>query len=166
MFNLGVDELVTFLKYTKIICTKKILNAAGTTCDGPTFAIFVTTITEAVNDPNSIPAIDSTWKTVVESRCKAVQEELVLEYSNTMKKRYDEISKGGPLEEVADKGAGSLMEIHDNLWSELRKKFHDKVSPLLAIKVTEREMVTDQLEMQLIQIQLETDRYTELGRVS
>ena len=64
----------------------KMFDTAGTTCDGPTFAIFVTTITEKVNDPHSIPAIDSTWEMILESRCKTVQEGHVLEYSNTMKK--------------------------------------------------------------------------------
>ena len=147
LFNLGVDELVAFaIANIKI---KKIFDVSGTECDGPTFATFVEELTEAVNDPQSIPALDSTWKIVVKLRCKAVQERLMLEYSNTMKERYNEISKGNPLEEA------TLLEIHHTLWSKvIRKKLHDEVGPLLILEVTEEctlEIVTNQLEEQLVQ---------------
>ena len=150
LFNQGVDELVAFVKQN--IKAKQLFDETGTQCDGPTFALFVKEITEAANSPDSIPDLDNTWKMVVKSRCKAVQESLLVEYTKTMKERYAKISKGGLLEEVGDEK--SLMEIHDTLWSEVKEKLHDEVRPLLALEVTEEctlETVTDQLEKQLIQ---------------
>lgn len=162
LFNHGVDELITFVKAD--IKAKKVFDAAGAKCDGPTFAILVKEVTKAVNDdPQSIPALDSTWKLVIESRCRSVQERLLSEYCNTIKYRYDEASKGGPIEEVADhelEHKKSLIGIHDTLWSELRKQLNDELGPLLTLKVTGEcslEMVTDQLEKQLIQTLWETD---------
>ena len=158
LFNKGVDELSAFVKQN--IKAKQLFDKTGTQCDGPTFALFVKEITEAANSPDSIPDIDNTWKMVVESRCKAVQESLLVEYTKTMKERYDKISEGGPLEEVADEK--SLMKIHDTLWSEVKKQLHDEVRPLLALEVTKEctlETVTDQLEKQLIQTQCGTGSY-------
>ena len=156
LFNQGVNELIACVKQN--IKPKQLFDATGTECDGPTFAVFVKGATEAVNDPYSIPALDNTWKMVVESRCKAVQESLLLEYSNSIRDRYNEISQGAPLEEVANKN--SLMEIHDTLWCEIRKKLDNEVRPLLALEVTKEytlQIVTDQLEKQLIQTQGGTD---------
>ena len=168
LFNQGVDELITFIKAN--IKAKKVFDAAGAKCDGPTFAIFVKKINEAVNDPQSIPALDSTWKLVVESRCRSVQERLLSEYCNTIKDRYDETSKGGPIEEVADNELEykkSLMGIHDTLWSELRKQLNDEIGSLITLTVAGEwtlEMMTDQLEKQLIQILWEPDPGTK-GKV-
>ena len=165
LFNQGVDELIAFIKAN--IKAKKVFDAVGTKCDGPTFAILVKEVTKAVNDPQSIPALNSTWKLVVESRCKSMQERLLSEYCNTIKYRYDETSKGGPLEERADhelEYTKSLMGIHDTLWSELRKKLNDELGPLLNLKVTGEctlETVTDQLEKQLVQTLWETDPSTQ-----
>ena len=39
LFNQGVDELITIIKTN--IKAKKVFDAAGAKCDGPTFAIFV-----------------------------------------------------------------------------------------------------------------------------
>ena len=155
-FNQGVNELIACVKQN--IKPKQIFDANGSKCGGATFAVLVKGVTEAVNTPNSIPALDNTWKMVVELRCKAVQESLLVEYTNTIRDRYDENSKGRPLEEDVDKN--SLMEIHDTLWSEIRKKLHNEVWPLLALEVTEEytlDIVTDQLEKQLIQTQGGTD---------
>ena len=163
LFNQGVDELIAFVKAN--IKAKKVFDAAGAKCDGPTFAIFVKKINEAVNDPQSIPALDSTWKLVVESRCRSVQERILSEYCNSMKYRYDETSKGGPIEEVADhelEHKKSLMGIHDTLWSELRKHLNDELGPLITLKVTrECSLEMDELEKQLIQTLWETDPSTQ-----
>ena len=165
LFNEGVDELIAFVKAN--IKAKKVFDAVGTKCDGPTFAIFVKKINEAVNDPHAIPALDSTWKLVVESRCRSVQERLLSEYCNTIRYRYDETSKGDPIEEVADhehEYKKSLMGIHDTLWSELRKQLNDELGPLLTLKVPGEytlEMVMDQLEKQLTQTLWEADPCTQ-----
>ena len=158
LFNQGVEELIAFVKQN--IPTKQVFAATGAKCDGSTFAIFVKKITEAINVPHSIPTIDTTWKMVVESRCKAAQEKLVQEYSSVLRERYGEISKGGPLEVV------SLMKIHDTLWSDIKVKLHDEVSLLLTTKECTLKMVTDQLEKQLIQYQWEmTDKEARVKKV-
>ena len=74
-FNQGVDELITFLYDT--IKPKRVADAAGSTCDGETLAALVEQVSKQVNDTHSIPAIDNTWKMVVEARCRAVQKKLV-----------------------------------------------------------------------------------------
>ena len=161
-FNQGVDELIAFIKAN--IKAKKVF---GTKCDGPTFAILVKEVSKGVNDPQSIPAVDSTWKLVVESHCRSVQERLLSEYCNILKYRYDETSKGGPIEEVAEhelEHKKSLMGIHETLWSELRKKLNNELGPLLTLKVPGEctmEMVTDQLEKQLIQTVWEANPCTQ-----
>ena len=94
-FNKGVDELVAFLKAN--VQPKKVYDAA---CDGSTLAALVRVVVNAVNDPCSVPALDNTWNLVVESRCKAVQEKLLVEYSTTIRRHYEEASKGRPLDEI------------------------------------------------------------------
>ena len=158
LFNQGVEELIAFVKQN--IPTKQVFAATGAKCDGPTFAIFVKKITEAINVPHSILTIDITWKMVVESRCKAAQEKLLQEYTTVLRERYAEISKGGPLE------VESLMDIHDTLWSEIKAKLHDEVGLLLTTEECTLKMVTDQLEKQLIQYQWEmTDKEARVKKV-
>ena len=149
-FNQGVEELIAFVKQN--IPTKQVFAATGAKCDGSTFALFVKKITEAINVPHSVLTVDITWKTVVESRCKAAQEKLLQEYSSVLRERYDEISKGRPLE------VESLMKIHDTLWSDIKVKLHDEVSLLLTTKDCTLKMVTDQLERQLIMFDKEASR--------
>ena len=96
-----------------------------------------------------------------------MQETLLSEYCNTIKNRYDETSKGDPIEEVADhelEHKKSLMGFHDTLWSELKKKINDELGPLLTMKVIGEctlEMVTDLLEKQLIQTLWKADPNTQ-----
>ena len=100
LFNEGVDELISFLKtYVK---PKKVYNATGAQCNGPIVAVLVKEVAKAINNPHSIPALENTWKMVVESRCRAVQERLLAYYQITIKARYDQASQGRPLEEVPD----------------------------------------------------------------
>ena len=166
LFNQGVNELIAFLK--KNIHTKKVLNNNGALCDGPTLALLVEQVAEAVNDPNSIPALDNTWKLVVQSRCRGVQEKLVAQYCTTIKTRYDSASKGGPLEEEIESGSQtqcvSVIGIHNKLWTEIKEMLHNKIGPLLFVPLSEEctlESVTDQLEKQLVQFQQETIPHTK-----
>ena len=161
LFNKGVDELIAFLKTN--VKPKKVFTATGSACDGPTLATLVTVVADAVNDPESIPALDNTWKLVVESRCRSVQERLLADYSATIKARYEEASKGGPIDEVhrpdSDCG-GSVMGIHRDIWTQIMSKLHTELGPLLSSQVIEEctlESVTEQLEKQLVQYEWETD---------
>ena len=165
-FNHEVDKLIAFLK-TKIH-PKQVHNNPGATCDGSTLATLVQHVAKAVNDPNSILALDNTWKQVVQSRCRDVQEKLIAEYCTAIKTRYDIASDGGPLEEETESNqeqqCASVIGIHNKLWTEIQKKFHMEIGPLLSVPVSEEcslQSVTNQLEKQLVQFQLETIPHTD-----
>ena len=162
LFNHKVDELITFLKAN--VHPKQVFSNAGALCYGHTLALLVQQVANAVNDPNSIPALDSTWKLVLQSRCRDVQEKLIAEYSTTIKTRYDSASQGKPLEEETESSQeqqnASVIGIHNKLWNEIKERFHKEIGPLLSVPVSEEctlESMTDQLEKQLVQFQLETD---------
>ena len=165
LFNQGVDKLIAFLKTN--VQPKKVFNNAGAPCDGHTLALLVQEVAKAVNDPNSIPALDNTWKLVVQSRCRDVQEKLIAEYRITIKTRYDRVSKGGPLEEEIESGqeqCASVIGIHNQLWTEIKEKLHKEIGPLLSVPVSEEctlQSVTSQLENQLAQFQLKTIPHTD-----
>ena len=165
LFNQGVDELIAFMKVT--VKPKKVFSSAGATCDGRTLAVLVQEVAKAVNDPNSIPALDNTWKLVVQSRCRDVQEKLIAEYCTTIKTRYDSASKGGPLEEEFESGqeqCASVIGIHNKLWAEIKEMLCNEIEPLFSISVSEEctlESVTRQLENQLVQFQWENIPHTE-----
>ena len=160
-FNQGVDELIALLKDN--IKPKKVSDAAGSACDGSTLAALVEQVSEQVNKSDSIPAFDNTWKMVVESRCRAVQERLLTEYSATIKAKYDEASQGAPLEEIADNKCVSLMSIHDSLCSEITKKLNAELRPLLSSQVIRRctlDSVTRDFQSQLVQFRWENAPHT------
>ena len=161
LFNQRVDELIAFLK-TKVE-PKQVFSNAGSPCDGQTFAKLVQQVAKAVNDPNSIPALDNMWKLVVQSRCRDVQEKLISEYCTTIKTRYEIASKGGPLEEEIESSqehqCASVIGIHNQLWTEIKEMLCNEIGPLFSVSVSEEctlESVTDQLEKQLVQFQLQT----------
>ena len=97
MFNEGVDKLISFL-YDNLK-PKKVSNASGPACDGATLAALVKQVSKAVNDTHSTPALENTWEMVVESRCSTVKEKLLQQYHKSIKARYDEASKGAPIEQ-------------------------------------------------------------------
>ena len=112
-FNTGVEELVTFLKCN--VETKKVFGK-GISIDGPTLAPLVEETIKAKNEPNAIPALENTWKSVITLRCKAVQEELVAEYIQVMTVRYTAASKEKPLEEDFDKKSKLTSDsVHETL---------------------------------------------------
>lgn len=160
-FNEGVDELIVFLKTS--VKPKKVFIEDGCKCDGPTLAVLVQEVADAVKNPHSIPPLENTWNLVVKSRCTAVQEQLLEEYRVTIKARYDKASNGCPLEEfpTADSKKGSsisVMEIHEQLWTETKTKLNKEVGPILSSQVTGEcalESMKRQLEKQLVQYQQE-----------
>ena len=164
LFNKRVNKLIAFLK--EHVQPKQVFSNAGPPCDGRTLALLVQQVAKAVNDPNSIPALDNTWKLVVQSRCRDVQEKLVAEYCTTIKTCYDSASKGYPLEEETESSQEqcvSVIGIHNKLWTEIKEKLHEEIGPLLSVTVSEEctlESVTSQLENQLVQFQWETIPHT------
>ena len=165
LFNEGVDELIGFLKtYVK---PKKVFNATRVQCDGPTLAVLVQEVANAINKPHSIPALENTWKMVVESRCRAVQEKLLALYKITIMDRYDQTSKSQPLEEVLDsshKNKVSVIGIHEQVWAEITKKLHNELGPILSTQATGEctlESVTTQLQKQVVQYREEINPHTQ-----
>ena len=163
-FNHEVDELIAFLKVQ--VKPKQVFSNAGPSCDGHILASLVQEVAKAVSDPNSIPALDNTWKLVVQSRCRDVQEKLIAEYCTTIKTLYDSASKGGPLEETesSKEQCASVIGIHNELWTEIKEMLRKEIGPLLSVPVSEEytlQSVTDQLENQLVQFQLENIPHTD-----
>ena len=164
LFNQCVNKLIAFLK--EHVKPKSVFSNAGPPCDGRTLALLVQEVAKAVNDPNSIPALDNTWKLVVQSRCRYVQEKLIAEYCTTIKTRYDSASKGRPLEETesSKEQCASVIGIHNELWTEIKEMLCKEIGPLLSVPVSEEctlQSVTDQLENQLVQFQLENIPHTD-----
>ena len=164
LFNQRVNKLIAFLK--EHVKPKSVFSNAGPPCDGRTLALLVQEVAKAVNDPNSIPALDNTWKLVVQSRCRDVQEKLIAEYCTTIKTRYDSASKGHPLEETesSKEQCASVIGIHNELWTEIKEMLCKEIGPLLSVPVSEEctlQSVTDQLENQLVQFQLENVPHTD-----
>jgi len=112
-FNTGVEELVTFIKCN--VEAKRVFGK-GIYIDGPTLAPLVEETIKAINEPNAIPALENTWKSVITLCCKAVQEELVAEYIQVMTARYTAASKEKPLEEDFDKKSKLTSDsVHETL---------------------------------------------------
>ena len=167
-FNKGVNELITFLKAN--VEPKRVFDSytARATCDGPTLAALVQEVAKAISYHDSIPALDKTWKQVVESRCNAVQEKLLAEYCTTIKARYDRASKGNPLDEVdnsQNKLSPSVMKIHQHLCTEIMTKLSNELEPLLSSHTIEltQELVAEKFEKKLVQYQMEIDPYTQVS---
>ena len=162
LFNKGVDELIAFLRTE--VKPKNVFAASESAFDGPTIATLVTVVADVVNDPESIPALDNTWKLVVESRCRSVHANLLKEYTTNIKARYDEASKGGPIDEIHSPDSDcevSVMGIHGDIWTDIMSKLHTELRPLLSSQVTGEctlESVTEQLEKELVQY---TDLHTQ-----
>lgn len=99
----------------------------------------------------------------MKSRCTAVQEQLLKEYRITIKAHYDQASKGCPLEEFPttdsnNESSMSVMEIHEQLWTETKTKLCKEVRPILSPLVTGEcslDSMATQLEKQLVQYQQE-----------
>ena len=160
LFNTGVDEVIAYIKTT--IKPKKVFDVTGNTCNGPTLAALVEVVADAVNGPESILALDNTWKMVVESRCRAVQEQLLEEYRTTIMDRYDQDSKGKPIDEICNPSHQglSVLKIHEDVCTEIFDKLGNELNPLLSSHVASDctlETIVKQLGKQLIHCQSDTD---------
>ena len=158
VFWTKVDSLVTSLK--SVVQPKKVFDGSGVV-DGCTLATLVEETTKAINDPESVPTLDNTWKLVVKSRCQVVLDELLEEYNSIMRRRYKEASKGCPLEEVCagDDGRQTLMGIHHDVHGQLIETLKQKLGGLLSSTMTgvpTQDSIKNELEKKLVQYNLET----------
>lgn len=103
-----VSDLVKSLR-EKVHIKRGFGSAEG--IDGPTLALLITKYLEAVNDPNAVPCLDSTWETVTSIRLKAIMNQLLMSYESDMDK---EIMNYLPMEEMTTGNSGerALMHIH------------------------------------------------------
>ena len=149
-FNEGVERLLTFLENN--VKPKKIFDAAGRGCDGRTLAELVKVIAKEV-DAGATLALDNTWKLVVESRCQAVQKNLLAKYITTVQDCYEKASGGLPIEQIADADTITVMGIHTQVWGNIQTMLSSELGSLLSAHVTEDytlHTVVKQLEDQII----------------
>ena len=118
-FLAEVDKLLCYLRSNSK--PKKGFGTSAGGIDGPTLALLTEKYLEAINDPNAVPCLDSTWKLVSEARCKVITSQLVKEYKEEMDQ---EVANKFPMEQeeedVVSGGAGdekklSLMGIHKRI---------------------------------------------------
>ncbi|XP_035663745.1 guanylate-binding protein 1-like [Branchiostoma floridae] len=99
-FNKGVDDLVVRLL---LKARAKRGYHEGSKVSGLALSIMTKQYVEAVNDPNSIPALDNTWQNTIELMQNRAIEEAVMEYNKQMQAQIAEarMTKNGevPLEE-------------------------------------------------------------------
>ncbi|XP_066265728.1 guanylate-binding protein 3-like [Branchiostoma lanceolatum] len=130
-FNKGVEDL------TKRLLLKSRAKRGydkGSTVSGVALSIMIKQYAEAVNDPNSIPDMDNTWKHTVEIMRKKVIDELVVEYNLEMQTRIAEATGDGqvPIEEAAEDQKNhptqpGIMNFHHELFKVLTDKLLKKV---------------------------------------
>lgn len=80
--------------------------------DGHTLALLISKYLEAVNDPNTVPCLDTTWETVTSIRLKSIINQLLKSYESEMDK---EVINYLPMEEVTTGNSTerALMSIHE-----------------------------------------------------
>ena len=146
-----VNDLLKYLR-EKIHTKRGFGSSEG--IDGHTLALLITKYLEAVNDPNTVPCLDSTWEVVTSIRLSAITNQLLQSYESEMDK---EVMNYLPMEENMS-GNGSekaLMSIHEStLTSKLKALLNAAkyLSPKLDIdsKATWEKEVQEQFTTQII----------------
>lgn len=127
-FHEGVEELIECLK--KKIPVKKGFH--GGPLNGSLIAAVARKYTEAINDPDAIPTIKTTWEIVVSSRIESMLQELVLEYEQEMEEEMAKLQEIPALEEehMADSedAAASVMGLHRKILAQKVSAFLDFLS--------------------------------------
>ncbi|XP_019635878.1 PREDICTED: uncharacterized protein LOC109478654 [Branchiostoma belcheri] len=102
-FNKGVHTLIEQLLHNAR--AKRGYNKASTV-SGLALSIMVERYVEAVNDPNSIPALDNTWQNTVQLLRGRAVEEVIDEYNQQMQAKVATATNNwrDPLEECPENG--------------------------------------------------------------
>ena len=146
-----VNDLLKYLR-EKVHTKRGFGSSEG--IDGQTLALLITKYLEAVNDPNTVPCLDSTWEVVTSIRIKAITNQLLQSYESEMNK---EVINYLPIEEIMS-GNGSekaLMSIHESILKSKLKALLDAakyLSPKLSIdsRATWEKELQEQLTTQII----------------
>ncbi|XP_035664225.1 guanylate-binding protein 1-like [Branchiostoma floridae] len=164
-FTKGVDELIESL--LQKARAKRGYNK-GSTVNGLALSIMTKQYVEAVNDPNSIPALDNTWKNTVEVMWGKAIEKAVMEYKHQMQDRVAKATGNGqvPLEETASDGTlfyssqPTLIDLHNQQFEEVKDKLIRRVGHLGTSAEDlghGNRTVVDRLEKRLIQREARTE---------
>ncbi|XP_078583590.1 uncharacterized protein LOC144866179 [Branchiostoma floridae x Branchiostoma japonicum] len=172
-FNKGVEDL-----------TERLLLKSGvkrgydkvSTISGVALSIMATQYVEAVNDPNSIPALENTWKNTIELMRSRAIEEVVKAYKHQMHSEIAAATNNGqvPLEESSEteihlkSGARgrrkhktrsppsqpTLMDLHKKVLNDVTDIFLEKIGHFgisSGDQYSENKFVVEQMQKRLVQ---------------
>ena len=129
--------------------------------DGPTLVLLIAKYLEAVNDPNAVPCLDSTWEAVTGIRLKAITNQLLKGYESDMDRQ---VLNYLPMEETS--GEKALMSIHETTLKEKVTALLDAakyLSPKLTVdsRATWEKELQDQFTTQIIVEEVDTSTGTK-----
>ncbi|XP_078658521.1 guanylate-binding protein 7-like [Branchiostoma floridae x Branchiostoma belcheri] len=184
-FNKGVHTLIEQLLHNAR--AKRGYNKASTV-SGLALSIMVERYVEAVNDPNSIPALDNTWQNTVQLLRGRAVEEVIDEYNQQMQAKVATATNNwrDPLEECPENGIllkpvtsgrggkgaeyntrnppsqPTLIDLHNELLNKVTGMLLEKVGHF-GIRSEERsyenENLIDQMQKRLVQREERTISY-------
>ena len=84
---------------------------------------------QAINTPNSLPCLESSWVSVMKLRFEAISTELVERYTREMNERTAGVM---PMEEITEEsGSVSLMQLHWSVFDECFGELRHRIETLL-----------------------------------
>ncbi|XP_078583830.1 uncharacterized protein LOC144866343 [Branchiostoma floridae x Branchiostoma japonicum] len=141
----------------------------NSTVRGLHLSIMTKQYVDAVNDPNSIPALDNTWKNTIELMQSRANDEAVTEYNKQMQSQIAAATNNGlvPLEEntenemhLTDLNTGhstslpTLMGLHNKVLDDVTKMLLEKVGHFGVSSedpTSENKKLVDRLQNRLVQ---------------
>ena len=142
-----------------------------TEVSGSTLVELIKQYLEAVNTPNAVPTLDTSWQKVLDARMTDLCGRLLKEYRRDMQKKL----KGKYPVEEGKKGDGclnesTLMGIHERVMEAKLAQLENELQPFVPInmneKFTARQFSSRNAEMiERFKIQVETYEEIEIGGV-
>ena len=142
-----------------------------TKVSGSTLVELINQYLEAVNTPNAVPTLDTSWQKVLDVRMTDLCKRLLLEYTCDMQKKL----KGKYPVEEGKKGDGclnenTLMGIHERIMEAKLAQLESELQPLVPVNMNEkfsvREFSSRNAEMiERFKIQVQTYEEVEIGGV-
>ncbi|XP_035665454.1 guanylate-binding protein 1-like [Branchiostoma floridae] len=144
-FNKGVENLT---KWLLLKSRAKRGYDKASTVSGLALSIMAKQYVEAVNDPNSIPALDNTWQNTIELMENRAIEEAVAKYNQQIS-----LSRNPPSQP-------SLMDLHSKLLNDVTDTLLEKVGHF-CISSEEKKIVVDRMQTRLVQREERSVDYVE-----
>lgn len=142
-----------------------------TEVNGATLVELTKQYLEAVNTPNAVPSLDTSWQKVLDARMTDLCGRLLQEYRRDMQKKL----KGKYPVEEGKKGDGclnenTLMGIHERVMEAKLAQLENELQPFVPININEKfsakEFSSRDAEMiERFKIQVETYEEVEIGGV-